>query len=293
VNGVTTDVRPVDPEARLAELGFALPEPPPALANYSLAVRHDDLLYLAGHAPLRDGRHRYVGRVGRELSKEDGYDAARLTALNMLATMKAELGDLARVGRVVKLLGMVACTEDFVELPEVIDGATDLFVALWGDRGRPVRSAVGMQQLHYGMAVEIEGIVQIADARGSADDGDAGAILPARGPVEVQVTCGSAAEAAAIADRLVEGGYAACVQSLPIASVYEWDDEVQHDAEVLLLVKTRAERFAELAEVVTAMHSYDLPAITMVPMGGTTAYLDWVRDQVERPGPDPRRPDPA
>jgi uncharacterized protein involved in tolerance to divalent cations/enamine deaminase RidA (YjgF/YER057c/UK114 family) len=291
VNGVSTDVLPADPEARLAELGLALPEPPPALANYALSVRRGDLLYLAGHAPLRDGRHRYVGRVGRELSKEDGYDAARLTALNMLATIKAELGDLGRVCRVVKVLGMVACTEDFVELPEVIDGATDLFVALWGDRGRPVRSAVGMQQLHYGMAVEIEGIVEIGDRRGAGEDGDTSALLPARGPVEVQVTCGSESEAAAIADRLVEGGYAACVQSLPIASVFEWDDQVQHDAEVLLLVKTRAERFAELAEVVTAMHSYDLPAITMVPMGGTTAYLDWVRGQVERPGPDPGGPD--
>jgi uncharacterized protein involved in tolerance to divalent cations/enamine deaminase RidA (YjgF/YER057c/UK114 family) len=302
---VTTVAPHSDPEARLAELGLVLPEPPPALANYALAVRKGDLLYLAGHAPLREGRHRYVGRVGRELSQQDGYDAARLTALNMLATIKAELGDLARVRRIVKVLGMVACTEDFVELPDVIDGATDLFVALWGDRGRPVRSAVGMQQLHYGMAVEIEGIVEIAADRGGVDDGDSadrggaddgdsadpGALLPIRGPVEVQVTCGSESEAAAIADRLVEGGYAACVQSLPIASVYEWDDQVQHDAEVLLLVKTRAERFVELAEVVTAMHSYDLPAITVVPMDGTAAYVDWVRRQVERPGRDERRPD--
>ena len=169
-----------DPEARLAELGLALPEPPSALANYALAVRQGDLLYLAGHAPLREGRHRYVGRVGRELSQQDGYDAARLTALNMLATIKAELGDLSRVRRIVKVLGMVACTDDFVQLPEVIDGATDLFVALWGARGRPARSAVGMQQLHYGMAVEIEGIVEIegeaaasgAAGRRRADAGD-------------------------------------------------------------------------------------------------------------------------
>lgn len=286
---MTTVAPPSDPEARLAELGLAVPEPPPALANYALAVRHGDLLYLAGHAPLREGRHRYVGRVGRELSQQDGYDAARLTALNMLATIKAELGDLARVRRIVKVLGMVACTEEFVQLPEVIDGATDLFVALWGERGRPVRSAVGMQQLHYGMAVEIEGIVEIdagaaGPAAGPAADGSA---LTA-GPVEVQVTCGSAEEATAIGDRLVEGGLAACVLSLPVASVYEWDQQIQHDDEVLLLVKTRAERFAEVADVVTAMHSYELPAITMVAMSGTAAYLDWVGRQAQGHG-EPRR----
>jgi uncharacterized protein involved in tolerance to divalent cations/enamine deaminase RidA (YjgF/YER057c/UK114 family) len=285
---VTTVAPHSDPEARLAELGLALPEPPPALANYALAVRHGDLLYLAGHAPLREGRHRYVGRVGRELSQQDGYDAARLTALNMLATMKAELGHLTRVRRIVKVLGMVACTEEFVQLPEVIDGATDLFVALWGERGRPARSAVGMQQLHYGMAVEIEGIVEI-DGEATGADLVAGGNTLTVGPVEVQVTCGSADEAAAIGQRLVEGGLAACVLSVPVASVYEWDHQVQHDDEVLLLVKTRAERFAEVAEVVTTMHSYDLPAITMVPMSGTAGYLDWVGRQVQRRD-EPRLP---
>ncbi len=283
---MTTVAPPSDPEARLAELGLALPDPPPALANYALAVRHGDLLYLAGHAPLREGRHRYVGRVGRELSQQDGYDAARLTALNMLATIKAELGDLGRVRRIVKLLGMVACTEDFVDLPEVLDGATDLFVALWGEQGRPVRSAVGVQQLHYGMAVEIEGIVEFdgGTLRSSVDD-----TALAVGPAEVQVTCGSAEEAGAIGRRLVEGGLAACVLSLPVASVYEWEHQLQQDDEVLLLVKTRAERFAEVADVITAVHSYDLPAITMVPMSGTAAYLDWVGRQVPRQD-EPRLP---
>jgi len=283
---VTTVAPPSDPEARLAELGLALPDPPSPLANYALAVRHGDLLYLAGHAPLREGRHRYVGRVGRELSQQDGYDAARLTALNMLATIKAELGDLARVRRIVKLLGMVACTDEFVPLPEVVDGATDLFVALWGERGRPARSAVGVQQLHYGMAVEIEGIVEIdgGTPRSAVND-----TALAVGPVEVQVTCGSAEEAAAIGRRLVEGGLAACVLSLPVASVYEWDHRLQQDDEVLLLVKTRAERFAEVAAVVTAMHSYELPAITMVPMSGTAGYLDWIGRQVQRRD-EPRLP---
>jgi enamine deaminase RidA (YjgF/YER057c/UK114 family) len=92
-----------------------------------------------------------------------GYEAARLTALNMLATLKYDLGDLGRVRRVVKLLGMVNCTEDFTRVPDVINGASDLLTGVFGDIGRHARSAVGMQQLHYGMAVEVEGIFEIAD----------------------------------------------------------------------------------------------------------------------------------
>jgi enamine deaminase RidA (YjgF/YER057c/UK114 family) len=150
-----------DPEEGLRALGLTLPAPPPALANYALAVRTGDLLFLAGHAPLRDGEHAYVGKVGREFTEADGYDAARLTALNMLATLRGELGRLDRVRRVVKLFGMVNCTEDFTRLPDVIDGASNLFTELWGDAGRGARSAVGMQQLHYGMAIEIEGVFEV------------------------------------------------------------------------------------------------------------------------------------
>ena len=99
--------------------------------------------------------------MGREWTGENGYRAARLTALNMLATLKAELGHLGRVRRVVKLLGMVNCTEDFTRLPDVINGASDLLIEVFGDAGRHARSAVGMQQLHYGMAVEVEGIFEV------------------------------------------------------------------------------------------------------------------------------------
>jgi enamine deaminase RidA (YjgF/YER057c/UK114 family) len=144
-------------------LGLTLPAPPPPLAHFDLSVRTGSLLFLAGHAPLRDGQFQYVGKVGREWTLEQGYDAARLTALNMLATLKDVLGDLGRVTRVVKLLGMVNCTEDFIRLPDVINGASDLFLEVFGDAGRHARSAVGMQQLHYGMAIEIEGIFEIAD----------------------------------------------------------------------------------------------------------------------------------
>jgi enamine deaminase RidA (YjgF/YER057c/UK114 family) len=149
------------PEERLRDLGLELPAPPPALAHYEPAVRTGSWLYLAGHAPLRDGEHAYVGKVGREFDEAEGYAAARLTALNMLATLKRELGHLRRVRRVVKLLGMVNCTEDFDRVPDVINGASDLLIAVFGDAGRHARSAVGMQQLHYGMAVEVEGVFEI------------------------------------------------------------------------------------------------------------------------------------
>jgi enamine deaminase RidA (YjgF/YER057c/UK114 family) len=149
------------PEERLQRLGLRLPAPPTALAHYELAVRTGSLLFLAGHAPLCNGELAYVGKVGSAWSEADGYDAARLTALNMLATLKHELGDLRRVSRIVKLLGMVNCTEDFTRVPDVMNGASDLFIEVFGDAGRHARSAVGMQQLHYGMAIEVEGIFEV------------------------------------------------------------------------------------------------------------------------------------
>lgn len=157
------------PEERLRRLGLSLPAPPPALAHYELAVRTGSLLFLAGHAPLRNGEQVYVGKVGSEWSETDGYEAARLTALNMLATLQHELGDLRRVRRIVKLFGMVNCTEDFTRAPDVMNGASDLFIEVFGDAGRHARSAVGMQQLHYGMAIEIEGIFEIDTSSSSLE----------------------------------------------------------------------------------------------------------------------------
>ncbi len=151
------------PEERLQAIGLALPSPPAPLAHFEMCVRTGNLLFLSGHAPLVDGTYQYVGKVGREWNEAAGYAAARLTALNMLATLKAELGELRRVRRIVKLLGMVNCTEDFSRVPDVVNGASDLFVAVFGDAGRHARSAVGMQQLHYGMAVEVEGIFEVDD----------------------------------------------------------------------------------------------------------------------------------
>jgi enamine deaminase RidA (YjgF/YER057c/UK114 family) len=158
---VTAD--PASPEDRLAALGLQLPTAPPPLAHFEMCVRTGSLLFLSGHAPLRDGQFEYVGKVGREWDEAAGYQAARLTALNMLATLKAELGELGKVRRFIKLLGMVNCTEDFTRVPDVINGASDLLIEVFGDAGRHARSAVGMQQLHYGMAVEVEAILEIDD----------------------------------------------------------------------------------------------------------------------------------
>lgn len=148
-------------EARLKELGLALPPTPSPAANYVGAVHTGNLLFVSGHGPTRDGRFTYVGKVGKDVSVEQGYEAARVVALNCLASAKSVLGDLDRIKRVVKLLGMVNCTEDFGEQPKVINGASDLLVQLFGESGRHARSAVGMQALPFGIAVEIEMIFEV------------------------------------------------------------------------------------------------------------------------------------
>jgi enamine deaminase RidA (YjgF/YER057c/UK114 family) len=149
------------PEDRLRRMGLSLPAPPAPLAHYVQTVQAGALLFVAGQAPLRDGVHQYVGKVGREWTEAQGYDAARLTALNLLATVKAGLGDLDRVRRVISLFGMVNCTETFTRLDEVIDGASDLVLSVWGKRGRHARTVAGMQQLHFGMAIEVEGVFEV------------------------------------------------------------------------------------------------------------------------------------
>lgn len=151
-------------EARLEELGIELPAPQAPAANYVPAVRTGNLLYLAGVGPAKraDGSV-LMGKVGAELTLEEGYEAARLVCLNIISRLKAEIGDLDRVVRVVKLLGMVNATEDFGEHPAVINGCSDLLVEVFGERGKHARSAVGMQSLPFGIPVEIEAIVEISD----------------------------------------------------------------------------------------------------------------------------------
>jgi enamine deaminase RidA (YjgF/YER057c/UK114 family) len=152
-----------DPEARLAELGITLPEPPSPVANYVNGVRTGNLIFLAGKGPRSPDGSELHGKLGAGLSIEEGYEGARLTAINQLAVLKAMLGNLDRVVRVVKVLGMVNSAPDFVDQPAVINGFSDLIVEVFGDRGRHARAAVGMASLPRGQAVEIEMIVEVRD----------------------------------------------------------------------------------------------------------------------------------
>jgi enamine deaminase RidA (YjgF/YER057c/UK114 family) len=146
------------PEERLAALSLTLPPAPKPTGSFVTAVRHDDLVFVAGHAAWHDGRF-VTGRLGDDMDVEDGQRAARLAALCCLSTLKAELGCLGRVQRFVKLLGMVRATPEFADVTRVIDGCSDLLIELFGDNGRHARSAVGMSTLPSRCAVEVEMIV--------------------------------------------------------------------------------------------------------------------------------------
>jgi len=148
-------------EQRLKELGLDLPPVQAPVANYVRAVRTGNLVYLAGHLPVENGQIAYRGKLGHDMDVETGYRAARVVMLNCLASLKDAIGDLDRVKRVVKLLGMVNSAPDFTGQPQVMNGASDLLVAVFGDRGRHARSAVGMAGLPSGVSVEIEMIVEV------------------------------------------------------------------------------------------------------------------------------------
>ncbi len=149
-------------EQKLKELGLILPQPPTPVANYVRAVRTGNLLFVSGHGPYDDGKTKISGKVGRELTVDEGYQVARNVALNCLASIKATIGDLDKVKRFVKLLGMVNCTDDFKDQPKVINGCSDLLVAIFEDAGKHARSAVGMQALPNQIPVEIEMILEIS-----------------------------------------------------------------------------------------------------------------------------------
>ena len=150
------------PEERLAELGHELPAPNPPVANYVGAVTVGNIVFVSGHGPYRDGGYVFKGKLGREVDVETGRKAAELTIINLLASLKAEIGELDRVRRVVKLLVMVNSDPEFGEQPKVANGASDLLVEIFGpERGPHARSAVGMGALPMGISVEIEGIFAV------------------------------------------------------------------------------------------------------------------------------------
>jgi enamine deaminase RidA (YjgF/YER057c/UK114 family) len=151
------------PEERLRELGIEIPEPAPSVANYVGAVRVGELLFVSGHGPYQNGEYVYLGKLGRDLDVAAGQAAARIVMVNFLATVRAVLGSLDQVERVVKLLVMVNSDPDFADQPLVANGASDLLVEIFGkERGQHGRSAVGMGALPMGISVEIEGILQVA-----------------------------------------------------------------------------------------------------------------------------------
>ncbi len=149
-----------DIDARLLELGITLNEPSQPVGNYVNSVRTGNLIYMAGLGPL--GPNGYtIGKLGQDLSIPEGYDAARYTAISQLTALKAEIGDLNKVKRIVKVFGMVNSTPTFTQQPAVINGFSDLMVAVFGDRGRHARAAVGMVALPMNICVEIEMIVEV------------------------------------------------------------------------------------------------------------------------------------
>jgi enamine deaminase RidA (YjgF/YER057c/UK114 family) len=145
---------------RLEELGLRLPPVFPPAANYLGCIVDGDLVFVGGHGPI-NGDDVVIGKVGADLTVDDGRRAARMTALSILATLDAELGDLDRIRRIVKVFGMVNVAPGFERTPQVIDGCSDLFVEVFGDAWRHTRTAIGVAELPFGIAVEIELVARI------------------------------------------------------------------------------------------------------------------------------------
>jgi enamine deaminase RidA (YjgF/YER057c/UK114 family) len=148
-------------EAKLKQLRITLPPQTTPVANYIPSVRVGNLLFLAGHVPIREGKPTVRGKLGRDLSVEEGYKISREVGLNLLASARKALGSLDKVKRVVKVLGMVASAEGFTDQPKVINGFSDLMVEVFGEAGRHARSAVGLAELPLGVPIEIEMILEV------------------------------------------------------------------------------------------------------------------------------------
>jgi enamine deaminase RidA (YjgF/YER057c/UK114 family) len=153
----------IDVEKRLEELNIILAKPSAPLASYVKTVRVGNLVYTAGHGPDKPDGSRVTGRVGDDLTLEQGQEAARLTGISLLSSLKAELGDLNKVKRIVKVLGMVQSTPEFKDQPKVMNAFSDLMVEVFGEKGKHARSAVGMSALPANWATEIEIVVEVED----------------------------------------------------------------------------------------------------------------------------------
>ena len=148
-------------EKKLKEMGIDISNAPKPAASYIPAVQTGNLVYTAGQASKKDGNLVYRGKLGKDLTVEEGYEAAKISIINCLAVLKDHLGSLDRITRVVKLLGFVASTPDFDQQPYVINGASDLLIKLFGEKGKHARSAIGTNVLPFGTPVEIEMIVEV------------------------------------------------------------------------------------------------------------------------------------
>ncbi|MBP8614125.1 MAG: RidA family protein [Firmicutes bacterium] len=150
-------------EERLTELGLSLPEVPAPVAAYVPAVRAGNWVYVSGQTPFRDGKLRVKGKVGSDVTLEDAYQEAKQCALNIMAAVKSVAGSLDNVERIVKLVGFVASTPDFTDAPKVVNGASELFVQVFGDKGKHARSAVGVASLPLDCCVEVEAVVLLKE----------------------------------------------------------------------------------------------------------------------------------
>ncbi|SEJ45793.1 Enamine deaminase RidA, house cleaning of reactive enamine intermediates, YjgF/YER057c/UK114 family [Cyclobacterium xiamenense] len=160
--GVTrVHAQATDPETRLAEMGITLAEPAAPTANFVLAVQTGNLIFLSGHGPMQENGEYMSGKVGEELDLTQAAAAARLTGISLLTSLKAQIGSLNRVKRIVKVLGMVNAVPDFTQHPQVMNGFSDFMVEVFGEKGKHARSAVGMGSLPFNIPVEIEMIVEL------------------------------------------------------------------------------------------------------------------------------------
>ncbi|MDN3687799.1 RidA family protein [Cyclobacterium jeungdonense] len=152
-----------DPEQKLKAMGITLRDPAPPTANFVRAVRTGNLVFLSGHGPSRGDGTSVQGKLGTELTVSEGQEAARLTGIALLSSLKAEIGDLNKVKRIVKVLGMVNASPNFTQQSSVMNGFSDFMVEVFGEKGKHARSAVGMGSLPSNIAIEIEMIVEIED----------------------------------------------------------------------------------------------------------------------------------